>query len=98
MGELGTTVATTSNRRTFGSVPRLLDMDDVVPRTPIYVSLMIEVLSSSESLFIQKPHGVASQMTPFFLQDSSCPGQDFQYYCRDHTPPDIQISFNGLKT
>jgi hypothetical protein len=42
IGELGTTLAVTSNRR---SVRRLL----VVPSSPILVTLMMEALSSSEA-------------------------------------------------
>jgi hypothetical protein len=45
-GELGTTLAVTSNRR---SVRRLLVTASVVPRSPILVILMKEALSSSET-------------------------------------------------
>jgi hypothetical protein len=56
IGELGTTLAVTSNRCTlrrnfvfFHSVRRLLVMANVVPSSPILVRLMIEMLSSSET-------------------------------------------------
>jgi hypothetical protein len=52
IGELGTTLAVTSNRRTLvflRSVRRLLVTASVVPSSPILVTLMKEVLSSSET-------------------------------------------------
>jgi predicted hotdog family 3-hydroxylacyl-ACP dehydratase len=53
IGELGTTLAATSNRRTLlvflGSVRRLLVTASVVPSSPILVTLMKEALSSSET-------------------------------------------------
>jgi hypothetical protein len=49
------------------SVPRLLVTARVVPRSPILVTLMKEALSSSESRFLQEPHAVTSQTTPFFI-------------------------------
>jgi hypothetical protein len=53
IGELGTTLAVTSNRRTLKrvflrSVRRLLVIASVVPSSPIFVTLM-EALSSSET-------------------------------------------------
>jgi hypothetical protein len=47
--ELGTALAVTSNRRKLRSVRRLLVIASVVPSLPILVSLMKEVLSSSET-------------------------------------------------
>jgi hypothetical protein len=47
IGELGTTLAVTSNRRTLSS--RLLVTASVVPSSPILVTLMKEALSSSET-------------------------------------------------
>jgi hypothetical protein len=38
-----------------------------VPSSPILVTLMKEALSSSETRFLQEPHGVTSQKTPIFL-------------------------------
>jgi hypothetical protein len=56
-GELGTTLAATSNRRTLRrnhlvflrSVRRLLVADSVVPSSPIFVTLMKEAHGSSET-------------------------------------------------
>jgi hypothetical protein len=31
------------------------------------VTLMMEVLGSSETLFLQEPHGITSQITAFFI-------------------------------
>jgi hypothetical protein len=44
LGELGTTSAVTSNRRTL-----LLDTANVVPSSPILVTLIMEALRSSET-------------------------------------------------
>jgi hypothetical protein len=54
IGELGTTLAVTSNRRTLHqvflrSVRRLLVTVSVVPSSQIFVTLMKEALSSSET-------------------------------------------------
>jgi hypothetical protein len=51
IGELGTTLAVTSNRRTLfhRSVRRLLVTASVVPSSPILVTRMKEGLSSSET-------------------------------------------------
>jgi hypothetical protein len=55
IGELGTTLAVTSNRCTLRyfkflrRVHRLLVMANVVPSSPILVTLMMEALSSSET-------------------------------------------------
>jgi hypothetical protein len=54
IGELGRTLALTSNRRTLHlvflcSVRRLLVTVSVVPSSPIHVTLMKEALSSSET-------------------------------------------------
>jgi hypothetical protein len=48
IGELGTTLAVTSNRRTLRR-SRLLVTASVVPSSPILVTLMKEALSSSET-------------------------------------------------
>jgi hypothetical protein len=40
---------------------------NVVPGSPILVTLMKEALSSSEMSFLQEPHGVISQKTPCFI-------------------------------
>jgi hypothetical protein len=49
IGELGTTLAVTSNRSKLRSVRRLLVTASVVPSSPILVTLMKEALSSSET-------------------------------------------------
>jgi hypothetical protein len=49
IGELGTTLAVTSNRLFLRSVRRLLVISSVVPSSPILVTLMKETLSSSET-------------------------------------------------
>jgi hypothetical protein len=51
IGELGTTLAVTSNRRTLflRSVRRLLDTASVVPSSPILVTLMMEAQNSFET-------------------------------------------------
>jgi hypothetical protein len=49
IGELGTTLAVTSNRRFLSSVSQLLVMASVVPGSSIFVTLMKETLSSSET-------------------------------------------------
>jgi hypothetical protein len=48
-GELGTTLAVTSNRRIHRSVCRLLVRANVVPSSPILVTPLTEELSSSEA-------------------------------------------------
>jgi hypothetical protein len=49
------------------SVRRLLVTDSIFPSSPILVTLMKEALPSSERRFLQEPHGVRSQKTPFFI-------------------------------
>jgi hypothetical protein len=53
IGELGRTLAVTSNRRMLrrntSSVRRLLVTANVLPSSPIIVTLMMEALSSSET-------------------------------------------------
>jgi hypothetical protein len=52
IGELGTTLAVTSNRRTLvflRRVRRLLVTASVVPSSPILVTMMMEALSSTET-------------------------------------------------
>jgi hypothetical protein len=39
----------------------------VGPSSPIIVSLMKEALGSPKRRFLQEPHGVTSQKTPFFI-------------------------------
>jgi hypothetical protein len=54
IGELGTTLPVTSNRRS-------------VPSSPILVILMKEALSSSETSILTRATGVTSQKTQFFI-------------------------------
>jgi hypothetical protein len=57
IGELGTTQAATSNRNTMvflRSVRRLLVAACVVPSSPIFVTLMKEAPSSSETLVLTR--------------------------------------------
>jgi hypothetical protein len=49
------------------SVCRLLVAASVVPSSPILVTLMKEALGSLKRRFLQEPHGVTSQKTPFFI-------------------------------
>jgi hypothetical protein len=51
-GELGTTLKVISNRHT------LLVTANLVSILPILVTLMMEAIRSSESQFLQEPHGV----------------------------------------
>jgi hypothetical protein len=48
-------------------VLRLLVTANVVPSSPILVTLMMEAIRSSETRFLQEPHGVTSQKTAFFI-------------------------------
>jgi hypothetical protein len=48
------------------SVHQLLVTAGVVPSSPILVTLVKEALSSSETSVLKEPHGVTSQMAPFF--------------------------------
>jgi hypothetical protein len=52
IGEIGTTLDVTSNRRTLRSARRLLVRANVVSSSPIRVTLMKEALSSSETSFL----------------------------------------------
>jgi hypothetical protein len=66
IGELGTTLAVTSNHLIFlRSLCRLLVTANVVPSSPILI-LMKEALRSYETRFLQEPHGVTSKKTQFF--------------------------------
>jgi predicted hotdog family 3-hydroxylacyl-ACP dehydratase len=65
MGELGTTLAATSNRRTLRrylvflrSVRRLLVTASIVPSSQILVTLTKEALGSSETSVLNKSHAV----------------------------------------
>jgi phospholipid N-methyltransferase len=49
------------------SVLRLLVTGNVVPSSPILVTLMMEAIHFSETWYLQDPHGVISQKTAFFI-------------------------------
>jgi hypothetical protein len=69
IGELGTTLAVTSNQRKLrrNIYTRFLVMANVVSSSPILVTLMMEALSSSERLFLQEPHCSITHKTAFFI-------------------------------
>jgi hypothetical protein len=54
----------------------LLVTANVVPSSPIIVTLMKKALSSSETRFLQEPHGVTSQKTAFFSEERCLLGYD----------------------
>jgi predicted hotdog family 3-hydroxylacyl-ACP dehydratase len=61
IGELGTTLAVTSNRRTLvflRSVRRLLVTASILPSLPILITLMKEALRSSAKTGYYKSHTV----------------------------------------
>jgi hypothetical protein len=62
IGELGTTLAATSNR----SMLWLVVTTNVVLSSPILVTLMMEVIRSSVTSVLKEPHGVTSQKMVFF--------------------------------
>jgi hypothetical protein len=62
IGELGPTLTAF-----LRSVRRLLLVANVVPSSPILVTLMVEALGSSETSILTKPHGVTSQKTTLFI-------------------------------
>jgi hypothetical protein len=61
----------------------------VVPSSPILVNLMKEALSSPKRRFLQAPHGVTSQKTPFlhyihFGMWDITPKVDFSHFYSQH--------------
>jgi hypothetical protein len=68
IGELGTTLAVTSNLVFLRSVRRLLVTASVVPSSPILVTLMKEALSYSKTSVLTRANGVISLKTPFFIK------------------------------
>jgi hypothetical protein len=66
IGELGTTLAVTS-LVFLRSMRQLLVTVCVLPSPPILVTLMKEALVPPKRRFLQEPHGVTSQKTPFFI-------------------------------
>jgi hypothetical protein len=85
IGELGTTL-TVSNKRSMLrrnttyieyivfllSVLWLLVTANVVPNSPILVTLIMEVIHSSETPVLTKPHGVTSHKMAFFIGPIIC--------------------------
>jgi hypothetical protein len=63
IGELRTTLAVTSNRR---SVRRVLVTANV-PSSPIFVTLMMDALRFSETSVLTRATRLRSQKTPFFI-------------------------------
>jgi hypothetical protein len=51
-------------------VRRLLVTANVVPSSPILVTLMKEVYVPPKRQFLEESHGVTSQKTPFFVTDT----------------------------
>jgi hypothetical protein len=54
-------------RTIFRSVFRLLVTENVVPRSPILVTLMMEAIRSSGTLGLTRARGVTSHKTAFFI-------------------------------
>jgi hypothetical protein len=60
----------------------------VIPSSPIFVTLMKEAPGSSECRFLQEPHGVTTQQTPFFIKGSlPCDANRYRVirYCENTT-------------
>jgi hypothetical protein len=55
----------------------LLITADVVPSSPILVTLMVEGKDSPKRLFLQEPRGATSQKTAFFIGNTQLAAFDF---------------------
>jgi hypothetical protein len=64
-------VALCKNRRSISSQRASVASYGYVPSSPILVIPVMGVLSFSKRRFLQEPHGVTSQYTPFFLTSFS---------------------------
>jgi hypothetical protein len=64
IGELGTTLAVTKCREHWMRV-----MANIVPSSPIFVTLMMEALSSPETSVLTRPHDITSQKMPLTIAD-----------------------------
>jgi hypothetical protein len=51
----------------IGDLGTMLVTASIVPSSQILVTLMMEALSSLKRRFLQEPHDVTSQKTPFFI-------------------------------
>jgi hypothetical protein len=67
--------------RLLRSVLLLLITVNVVPNSPIIVTLMMEVIFTPKHQFLQEPHGVTSQKTVFFIV-TALKTSDFIQYLR----------------
>jgi hypothetical protein len=70
IGELGTTPAVTRNRLTLRrntNILRFLVTVNVVPSSPILVTLMMEAIVLPKCRFLQETHGVTSLKAAFFV-------------------------------
>jgi hypothetical protein len=54
IGELGTTLAVTSNRHTLQCMRQLLVTANIVPSSPILVTLMMQALGSSKTSVLSR--------------------------------------------
>jgi hypothetical protein len=73
------------------SVLRLLVTANVVPSSPILVTLMLEVIRSSENKFLQESHGVTSWKTAFFIV-TSVKISNLKYLCYKPTEKLFHVS------
>jgi hypothetical protein len=72
IGEVGATLAVTSNRSTvfIRKALQLLVIANVVHTSLILFNTMMEEKVPPKRRFLQEPHGVPSQKTPFFIVTS----------------------------
>jgi hypothetical protein len=91
VGELGTKLAVTSNRRRLfvflRSVRRLLVTASVVPSSPILSPWWRRRYVPPKRRFLQEPQGVTSQNTPFFKNIHDCKIPVYQEKSADQEIP-----------
>jgi hypothetical protein len=89
IAELGKTVTVASNQCTLfvflRSMRQLLVATNVVPSSPILVTLMMEPLSSSETSVLTRATSVTSQKTPFFRRIKACGSHALHSSSHTHT-------------